>query len=83
MALMKNSQEEAFKKYKKAETKALEILNSMKATGAGSVDIELSLLVAIYELHKEKLPAGTISNIVKGHLNTLEPYYGGVDPSAN
>ena len=80
---MKNPSEEAFNRYKKAEAKSLEILQQMKAASSSSVDIELALLVSVYELHKGKLPAGTISNIIRGHMETLENYYGGVDPSAN
>ena len=80
---MKVTSEAAFERYKKAESKALEILGEMRATGAGNVDIELALLVAVFELHKGKLPAGTISKVINGHLETLEPYYGGVDPSVN
>ncbi|HAV13968.1 MAG TPA: hypothetical protein DCX06_10845 [Opitutae bacterium] len=67
--------EENFKYYKKAETKALEILAEMKATTPKKMDIELSLLVAIFELHKGELPAEAIAKIVQGHLETLEPYY--------
>ena len=67
--------EENFKYYKKAETKALEILAEMKATTPKKMDIELSLLVAIFELHKGELPAAAISKIVHGHLETVEPYY--------
>ena len=63
------------KYYKKAETKALEILAQMKATTPKKMDIELSLLVAIFELHKGELPAEAISKIVQGHLETVEPYY--------
>lgn len=72
---MATPQEENFNDYKKAEAKALEILAQMRGTSAKKVDIELSLLVAIFELHKNDLPPETISNIIKGHLNTLEPFY--------
>ena len=72
-----------FLDYKKAEKKALSILAEMKATTPKKVDIELALLVAIFELHKGSLPAATISNIVQGHLKTLQPFYGGsAAPSA-
>lgn len=67
--------EENFNDYKKAESKALEILSEMKAASPKKVDIELALLVAVFELHKGDLPAETISNIVRGHLNTLESFY--------
>jgi len=80
---MKNPSEEAFNRYKKAETKSMEILHQMRDASENTVDIELALLVAVYELHKGKLPAGTISNIIRGHIETLESYYGGIDPSAN
>ena len=66
-----------FLDYKKAEKKALEIVAAMKATSAKKVDIELALLVAVFELHKGALPASTISSIIQGHLQTLMPFYGG------
>ena len=72
---MATSNKENFKYYKKAETKALEILAEMKATTPKKMDIELALLVAIFELHKGEMPAEAISKIVLGHLETVEPYY--------
>lgn len=66
-----------FLDYKKAEKKALEIVAAMKATSAKKVDIELALLVAVFELHKNSLPPGTVSSIIQGHIQTLLPYYGG------
>ncbi len=66
-----------FLDYKKAEKKALEIVATMKATSAKKVDIELALLVAVFELHKGSLPASTVSSIIQGHINTLMPFYGG------
>lgn len=63
--------------YKQAEKKALEILREMKAVSPRKVDIELALLVAIFELHKGTLPGATISSIVQGHLQTLAPFYAG------
>ena len=74
---------QAFEQYKSAETKALEILREMEKTGAASTDIELALLVAIFELHKKTVPPETIGNIIRGHLKTLEPYYSGFDPVNN
>ncbi len=70
--------EQQFTDYKKAEKKALEILREMKAVSPKKVDIELALLVAIFELHKGTLPSGTISAIIQGHIETLLPYYSGV-----
>lgn len=67
--------EQNFKDYKKAETKALEILNEMRAVNAKSVDIELALLVAVFELHKGRIPAETVAKIIHGHLETLIPFY--------
>jgi len=72
---MATPNEENFKYYKKAESKALEILAEMKATTPKKMDIELSLLVAIFELHKGELPAEAISKIIHGHLETVEPFY--------
>ncbi|MES1195030.1 MAG: hypothetical protein ABUL65_03985 [Opitutus sp.] len=67
--------DENFNDYKKAERKALELLREMKAVSARKTDIELALLVAVFELHKATLPAATISNIVQGHLKQLVPHY--------
>jgi hypothetical protein len=72
---MTTPMEENFKYYKKAENKALEILAEMKATTPKKMDIELSLLVAIFELHKGELPAEAIGKIVEGHLEQVVPYY--------
>jgi indole-3-glycerol phosphate synthase len=67
--------EQNFNDYKKAEKKALEILAEMKATSPKNGDIEVALLVAIFELHKGALPAETIGAIVQGHLLQLLPHY--------
>ena len=67
--------EENFIDYKRAEKKALEILAGMRAVTPRKVDIELALLVAIFELHKQELPAETIAAIVQGHLKTLITFY--------
>jgi hypothetical protein len=68
--------EQNFQDYKRAEKKALEIMAEMKAASARKVDIELALLVAIFELHKGSLPPDTIGAIVQGHLKQLLPFYG-------
>ncbi len=67
--------EQNFNDYKKAEKKALEILAELKAISPKKGDIELALLVAIFELHKGALPAETIGAIVQGHLKQLLPHY--------
>ena len=72
---MPSPNQENFKYYKKAETKALEILVEMKKATPKKMDIELALLVAIFELHKGEMPAEAVSKIVLGHLETVEPYY--------
>jgi response regulator RpfG family c-di-GMP phosphodiesterase len=74
--------EENFNDYKKAERKALELLREMKAVSPKKVDIELALLVAIFELHKDSLPAGTIASIIQGHLKQLQPFYSGKNSPA-
>ncbi|MEX0331289.1 MAG: hypothetical protein AB3N64_07710 [Puniceicoccaceae bacterium] len=68
-------QEQNFQDYKKAESKALDILAQMKAASPKKVDIELALLTSIFELHKETLPAQTIARIIQTHLETLVPFY--------
>jgi hypothetical protein len=72
---MPTPSQENFKYYKKAEGKALKILMEMKAATPKKMDIELALLVAIFELHKGEMPAEAVSKIVLGHLETVEPYY--------
>lgn len=67
--------DENFNDYKRAERKALELLAEMKAMSPKKVDIELALLVAVFELHKGTVPADKIAAIVQGHLKQLVPYY--------
>jgi hypothetical protein len=64
-----------FQDYKRAEAKALEIMRAMRTTTPRTVDIELALLVAVFELHKTKLPGAAISKIVQGHLAVLAEHY--------
>ena len=47
----------------------------MKAATPKKMDIELALLVAIFELHKDEMSAEAINKIVLGHLETVEHYY--------
>ncbi len=68
--------EQNFQDYKRAERKALEILASMKAVTPRTVDIELALLVAIFELHKGAMPAASVASIIQGHLKEIVPHYG-------
>jgi response regulator RpfG family c-di-GMP phosphodiesterase len=75
VAGMAAATEQNFSDYKRAETKALEILREMKATSPRKVDIELALLVALFELHKGTTAPGTIGKIVQSHMETLVPYY--------
>ena len=72
---MATPNEENFNDYKRAEKKALELLAAMKAATPKKVDIELALLVAIFELHKGSVPADKIAAIVQGHLKQLVPFY--------
>jgi hypothetical protein len=67
--------EENFNDYKKAERKAMELLREMKSASPKKVDIELALLVAVFELHKDSLPAQTIAAIIQGHLKQIVPHY--------
>ena len=67
--------DENFNDYKRAERKALALLAEMKATSPKKVDIELALLVAVFELHKGTVPADKIAAIVQGHLKQIVPYY--------
>ena len=67
--------EQNFQDYKRAEKKALELMAAMKATTPKKVDIELALLVAVFELHKGTAPAETVASIIQGHLKQLVPFY--------
>ena len=82
LCAMATPTEENFKDYKQAEKKALALLAEMKAVSPKKVDIELALLVAIFELHKGTLAAETIAGIVQGHLKTLLVHYGPKAPPA-
>ena len=72
---MASPSDETFNDYKRAEKKALEILAEMRATTPKRTDIELALLVAIFELHRRDTAPEVVSSIVQGHLKTLSPYY--------
>lgn len=72
--------EQNFQDYKQAEKKAVEIVAAMKSASAKKTDIELALLVALFELHKGALPPSTIGAIVQGHLKQLIPYYASKTP---
>lgn len=69
--------EQNFLDYKRAEKKALELLATMKTVTPRAADIELALLVAIFELHKQSLPPTTIASIIHGHVKELVAFYGG------
>ena len=69
-----------FINYKQAEKKALEIVAAMKTASTNKVDIELALLVAVFELHKDTAPAATIASIIQGHLKQLVPHYASKTP---
>ena len=80
---MATPSDQNFHDYKKAEKKAMELLAAMRAVSPKKTDIELALLVAVFELHKGLLPAETVGAIVQGHLKTLLPYYAKQPPAAN
>lgn len=72
---MATPEEKNFEDYKRAEKRALELLAEMKQTSAKKVDIELALLVAVFELHKGSTPPEVVAKIVQTHLETLVPFY--------
>jgi response regulator RpfG family c-di-GMP phosphodiesterase len=72
---MSTPTDENFKDYKRAEKKALELLREMQAVSPKKNDIELALLVAVFELHKGALPPETVGAIVQGHLKQIIPFY--------
>jgi len=72
---MQSVRDENFRDYKQAEKKALELLAEMKTVSPKKVDIELALLVAVFELHKGVTPGETVASIIQGHLKQLVPFY--------
>ena len=72
--------EQNFLDYKRAEKKAIEIVAEMKAVSPKAVDIELALIVAVFELHKGSLSGETIASIIQGHLKQLLPHYAARPP---
>lgn len=80
MCMSESAPDQNFQNYKQAEKKALEIVATMKSASANKVDIELALLVAVFELHKETVPAATIAAVIQGHLKQLVPHYASKSP---
>lgn len=64
-----------FENYKNTERKALEILRALQAVTPKKADIELALLVALFELHQGSLPGDAIQKIINGHLSILVPHF--------
>ena len=83
LCAMATPNEENFNDYKRAEKKALQLLAEMKAVSPKTADIELALLVAIFELHKGTPTAPSVAMIVQGHLKQLVPYYAAKHPAGN
>ena len=50
-------------------------LAEMKAASAKANDIELALLVAIFELHKNSLQPDHVGGIIQDHLKQIIPFY--------
>lgn len=80
---MASSSDAPFQDYKRAEKKALELLAEMKKVSPRKNDIELALLVAIFELHKGAIPPETVAAIIQGHLKTLLPFYAARRPAGS
>ncbi|GAB5562810.1 MAG: hypothetical protein SynsKO_44570 [Synoicihabitans sp.] len=68
-------EEQNFADYKNAEKKALELVAAMKATSPKKADIEVAMLVALFELHKGQTDPGTVGKIIQSHLETIVPFY--------
>jgi len=73
--------DENFKAYKATEKQALEILAQMRGVSPKAGDIELALLVAIFELHKGTKPASAVQKIINDHLRVIVPHYAAREPS--
>ena len=50
-------------------------MREMKSVSAKKTDIELALLVAIFELHKTERGPAHITKIIHGHLEELNRFY--------
>jgi len=68
-------EEQNFADYKKAEKKALELVAAMKSSSPKKADIEVALLVALFELHKGQTDPATVGKIIQSHLETIVPFY--------
>lgn len=72
---MADSKQAAFENYKRVEAKALELLREMVQVTDNAVDIELALIVAVFELHKDSMSGETIASIITEHLKALKVHY--------
>ena len=80
---MATPSDQNFQDYKKAEKKALELLAAMKSVSPKKADIEVALIVAIFELHKGSAPAETVAGIIQGHVKALMPFYAPKQPPSS
>lgn len=71
------SRPEKFESYKRVEQKALEIVTQLRQLTSDDEDIELALLVAIFEMHKKEKPPVMIAQSIANELGILVSHYGG------
>ena len=68
--------EENFNQYKKTESLALEIANQLIQQDVKLENVEIALLVAVYDLHQKRgIAVETTRKIILGHLDTITPFY--------
>lgn len=72
---MAESARDKFEDYKRVEKRALDILAQLKEVTNNVVDVELALLVAVFELHKSILSSDAIAGVIESHLVTLREHY--------
>jgi len=76
---MANTPEEAaFEQYKETERRALQISNDLLQKSSKLVDIEVSLIAAIFEAHRSRnpdTPPEQVAQIIQGHAQQLVPYF--------
>jgi hypothetical protein len=75
LGAMSTAPDPNFDNYKATEKKALELLAAMRSVTPKKADIELALLVAIFELHNGSISAAAVQKIIQGHLGVIVPHY--------
>lgn len=66
----------SFQRYKETEALAFRIAEELRAQNPKLVDIEISLIAAIFAAHrKQGTPPEQVAAIIKGHADMLIPFF--------